>query len=419
MAYETAESEEGRQAKVVAKMKDPTYENQFYLINGRVITPHRVITSGGIHVCGQHIKRVFAMAEADIPAEAETIDVRGAWIIPGLIDMHLHGGGGGDVMDGNTEALRAMAHTHARGGTTTITPTTLTSSTEELQAALDTFQRARKSVTDGARLLGVHLEGPYFSYEQRGAQDPRFIKNPDPAEYLEILDKYPFIIRVSAAPELPGALELGRELRKRGILAAMGHTDATYHQVLLALEAGYSHMTHLYSGMSGVRRVNCYRVAGAIESGLLLDEVTVEVIADGKHLPASLLRLIYKCKGADRIALCSDALRAAGMPEGMYSIGGGEERQILVEEGVAWLPDKSAFAGSVVTGSQLIKVMVELAGVPLQDAVKMATITPARILKVDDVMGSLDEGKFADITVLRDDFSVVRTIVAGKTVYDA
>lgn len=202
-------------------------------------------------------------------------------------------------------------------------------------------------------------------------------------------------------------------------MAAIGHTDATFDQVLKAVEAGYSHITHLYSGMSGVKRVNCYRVAGTVESALLLDELTVEVIADGKHLPPSLLRLIYKCKGADAIALCSDALRAAGMPEGTYSVGGMEDREVIVEDGVAWLPDRSAFAGSVVTGSHLLKTMVELAGIPLQDAVKMATTTPARILSVDDKIGSLDEGKYADIAVLREDFSVLYTIVGGRIVYKA
>ncbi|NMB11767.1 MAG: N-acetylglucosamine-6-phosphate deacetylase [Firmicutes bacterium] len=393
---------------------------EYYLVNGRVITPHRIISPGGVQVEGEYIGRVFAMADGEIPQGAQTIDVQGAWIIPGLIDMHLHGGGGTDVMDGSPEAIRTIAHIHAKGGTTAILPTTLTSSIEELRLALDAMQTALEGETGGARLLGAHLEGPYFAYEQRGAQDPRYLKNPKPDEYLGILDDYPFIIRVSAAPELPGALDLGRELRKRGILAAIGHTDATYEDVLAAVEAGYSHMTHLYSGMAGVRRVNCYRVAGAIESGLLLDDLSVEVIADGKHLPGSLLQLIYKCKGAEGMALCSDSLRAAGMPEGNYFLGSGEDGQeILVEDGVAWLRDKSAFAGSVVTGSQLIKTMVEVAGAPLQDAVKMATTTPARILKVADQMGSLDRGKYADITILRDDFTVVKTIVGGKVVYSS
>jgi N-acetylglucosamine-6-phosphate deacetylase len=398
----------------------PGRQSEFYLINGRVITPYRMIAPGGVHVRGKHIERVFSMADAQIPLGARAIDVHRAWIIPGLIDMHLHGGGGADVMDGSPEAIRTIARIHAKGGTTAILLTTLTSSIEELRLALNAMQTVLEEETGGARLLGAHLEGPYFAYEQRGAQDSRYLKNPKPDEYLGIIEDYPFITRVSAAPELPGALDLGRELRKRRILAAIGHTDATYEEVLAAVEAGYSHMTHLYSGMAGVRRVNCFRVAGAIESGLLLDDLSVEVIADGKHLPGSLLQLIYKCKGAEGMALCSDSLRAAGMPEGDYFLGSGEDGQeILVEDGVAWLRDKSAFAGSVVTGSQLIKTMVEVAGAPLQDAVKMATTTPARILKVADKMGSLDRGKYADITILRDDFTVVKTIVGGRLVYSS
>ncbi|NLJ85193.1 MAG: N-acetylglucosamine-6-phosphate deacetylase [Firmicutes bacterium] len=395
----------------------PPY-GKLYLVNGKVITPHRIMSPGGVSVDGERIGHVFAMADANIPPKAMVIDVEGAWIIPGIIDMHIHGGGGADFMDASVKGLTKMAQIHAMGGTTTIIPTTLTSSDRELRAALDVFAQAKEEAVSGARLLGVHLEGPYFSHQQRGAQDPRYLKDPDPREYLEILDKYPFIMRVSAAPELPGALELGRELRKRGILAAMGHTDATYDEVLAAVEAGYTHMTHLYSGMAGVRRVNCYRVAGAVESGLLLDEVTVEVIADGKHLPAALLKLIYKCKGSQRMALCSDALAAAGMPEGRHRLGSGEDGQvILVEEGVGWLPDKSAFAGSVVTGSQLLRTMVELAEVPLIEAVKMATLTPAKILGIDGEMGSLDPGKYADIAVLAEDLSVLKTIVGGRVVY--
>ena len=394
-------------------------QNDVYLVNGKVVTPHRIVQPGLVHIHGETIARVVEMGQGSIPEGVRVVDVRGAWIIPGLIDIHVHGGGGGDTMDGSIDSLCLIASTHARGGTTAITPTTMTTSIQNITEALEAFAQARDSTIEGARLLGVHLEGPYFSYEQRGAQDPQYLKNPDPEEYLELLDRYPFITRVSAAPELPGALELGRELRRRRILASIAHTDATYDQVLLALDAGYSHMTHLYSGMSGMKRVNCYRVAGAIEAGLELDELTVEVIADGKHLPGSLLKLIYKCKGADRMALCSDALRPAGLPAGLYSTGQASDDRVLVEDGVAWLPDKSSFAGSVVTGTQLLKTMVEIAGVPFQEAVKMATITPARILNVDHVMGSLDPGKYADVVVMKEDFTVLYTIIGGKTVYAA
>ena len=294
----------------------------------------------------------------------------------------------------------------------------MTTSIQNITEALKLLLQARDSTIEGARLLGVHLEGPYFSYEQRGAQDPQYLKNPD-RRIPRTLGPLSIHYWYRQRPELPGALELGRELRRRRILASIAHTDATYDQVLLALDAGYSHMTHLYSGMSGMKRVNCYRVAGAIEAGLVLDELTVEVIADGKHLPGSLLKLIYKCKRADRMALCSDALRPAGLPAGLYSTGQASDDRVLVEDGVAWLPDKSSFAGSVVTGTQLLKTMVEIAGVPFQEAVKMATITPARILNVDHVMGSLDPGKYADVVVMKEDFTVLYTIIGGKTVYAA
>ena len=391
----------------------------YFLVNGRVVTPYQVLPRGGIHVRGTQIQRVFSMSEAEVPADSQAIDVHGATIAPGFIDLHLHGGGNADVMDGTVEALATISRVHAAGGATAIVPSTLTSSPQDLARAIAAFAAAKAHPADGARLLGLHLEGPYFAETQRGAQDPRYIHNPDPDEYLSILDRSPDIIRVSAAPELPGALELGRELRKRDILASIGHSDAAYQQVVAAVEAGYSHVTHLYSGMSGVRRMNCYRVPGIIESALLLDDLTVEIIADGKHLPGPLLQLIYKCKGPERIALCSDAIRAASMPDGEYLLGSGDDGQkMLIEDDVAWMADRSAFAGSVATAASLVRNMVELAGVPLPAAVKMATVTPARILGLNDRLGSLDPGKEADITILGADFTIKATIVAGRFVYD-
>jgi N-acetylglucosamine-6-phosphate deacetylase len=395
-------------------------ENHYFLINGAIMTPHRVLSNSGLLIEGSKIKTLFPMDSFHPHSGAKILDVKGAYIAPGFIDMHLHGGGGADVMDGTPEAFAAIAEAHAKGGTTSIVPTTLTSSMRDLKRAIAAFEEAGKIRIGGSRLLGLHLEGPYFAPSQKGAQDIRFIKDPVRDEYLSILDSSPNIIRVSAAPELPGGLDLGRELRRRGILASIGHTDASYDEVLMAVEAGYSHVTHLYSGMSGVHRARAYRIAGAIESGLLLDELTVEIIADGKHLPASLLKLIYKCKGPDRIALCSDSIRAAGMPDGEYTLGNPENGQItVVDEGVAWLPDRTAFAGSVATANLLIRNMVDLAGVNLQDAVKMATLTPARILGVDDEKGSIDKGKDADIVVFDENINIRMTIAEGEVVYQA
>jgi N-acetylglucosamine-6-phosphate deacetylase len=395
-------------------------EDCYLLINGTTITPYRVLPNTGLLIEGGKIKDLFPMDSFHCHDGVRVFDVKGSYIAPGFIDMHLHGGGGADVMDGTPEAFASIAKVHAKGGTTSIVPSTLTSSIEDLKRAVTAFEEAHKMNIRGSRLLGLHLEGPYFAPSQKGAQDIRFIKAPVRDEYLSILDSSPSIIRVSAAPELPGGLELGRELRRRGILASMGHTDASYDEVLSAIEAGYSHVTHLYSGMSGVRRVRAYRIAGVIESGLLLDDLTVEIIADGKHLPSSLLKLIYKCKGPDRIALCSDSLRATGMPDGEYILGNPEDGQItVVDEGVAWLPDRTAFAGSVATANLLVRNMVDLAGVNLQDAVKMATLTPARILRIDNVKGSIDKGKDADIVIFDDDINVRMTIVEGEVVYRA
>lgn len=392
----------------------------FYLINGTTITPYRVLPSSGLLIEGSKIKDLFPMDSFHPHSGAKILDVKGAYIAPGFIDMHLHGGGGADVMDGTPEAFAAITEAHAKGGTTSIVPTTLTSSMRDLKRAIAAFEEAGKVKISGSRLLGLHLEGPYFAPSQRGAQDIRFIKDPVREEYLSMLDSSSSIIRVSAAPELPGGLELGRELRRRGILASIGHTDASYDEVLMAVEAGYSHVTHLYSGMSGVHRARAYRIAGVIESGLLLDDLTVEIIADGKHLPASLLKLIYNCKGPDRIALCSDSIRAAGMAEGEFVLGNPEDGQItVVDEGVAWLPDRTAFAGSVATANLLVRNMVNLAGVHLLDAVKMATLTPARILKIDDVKGSIDKDKDADIVVFDEDINIRMTIVEGEIVYQA
>jgi N-acetylglucosamine-6-phosphate deacetylase len=392
--------------------------NCFCLVNGRVITPDSIISPGGVVVEGSRIKQVAPQDQLSIPLGSHVLDVQGRYISPGFIDLHLHGGGGADTMDATPDALRTIARTHARGGATAIVPSTVTSSIEELMAAIAAFDDAMKEPTGGAKLLGLHLEGPYFAMGQRGAQDPRYIKNPSPEEYLPILESSPWIVRISVAPELPGALELGRTLKSRGILASIGHTEATYDDVLAAAEAGYSHVTHIYSAMSMMKRVNGYRVCGVVEAGLLLDGLTVEVIADGKHLPECLLKLVYKCKGPDQIALVTDATCAAGMPPGEYRLGSAEDGQtIIVEDGVAWVADRSVFAGSVALANWLVRTMVSLADVDVVNAVKMASLTPARILGIDNAKGSISRGKDADLVVFDDDFAVWLTMVEGDTVF--
>src|SRR5882762_1927116 len=387
------------------------------IYNGKIITPYRIIPNGCILVTGNTIT---AVSEGNVDfGDAIEIDAKGKYVAPGFIDIHVHGGGGHDFMDGDETAFLKIAELHAQYGTTAMLPTTLSGSKEELLQTLSAYEEANRKNTQGAQFLGMHMEGPYFAMNQRGAQDPRYIRDPDPAEYKEILSRSPFIKRWSAAPELKGAIEFGRYLRSKGVLAAVAHTDAIYEEVLEAFENGYSLATHLYSAMSGVTRRNAYRYAGVIESAFIIDEMDVEIIADGIHLPSALLKLVYKIKGADRIALITDAMRAAAMPEGESILGDIKYgMKVIVEDGVAKLPDRSAFAGSVATANRLVKTMVLMADVPLIDAVRMITRTPARILEVSDKKGSLASGKDADIVIFDNTIRIETTMIGGRIVYD-
>ncbi len=350
------------------------------------------------------------------------IDLGGKYLSPGFIDIHTHGAGGYDFMDGTEEAVKGACLAHLRHGTTSIVPTTLTCPNTELFHFFDIYRSVRNSWHEGPNLLGIHLEGPFFSKAQAGAQDPRFLQIPSPENYMPILDAGgKDIVRMSAAVELEGALDLGRELCRRGILASIGHSDATYDEVLQAVKAGYSHVTHLYSGMSSLHREGPYRVLGVVESAYLFDELKVEIIADGKHLPPELLRLIVKNKGADNICLITDSMRGAGMKEGdrplLGSLANGQET--VIRDGVAMMPDFKAFAGSVCTSDRCVRTMHQMAGVPLHQAVKMMTQNPAGLLRIDDRKGCIRAGMDADLVILDDEIRISGVYVGGKVRYSA
>jgi len=384
--------------------------------NGKIITSDRIIPQGVVLVKNGIIE---AVEEGELEvAEALEIDAQGHYISPGFIDIHVHGGGGHDFMDGTEEAFLEIAKTHVRYGTTAMFPTTLTSEKKDLLHTLDLYEQASRNNKQGAQLLGMHLEGPYFALSQRGAQDPRYIRNPDPQEYKEVIAYSTSIKRWSAAPELPGAIAFGQYVTSQGILVALAHTDAIYEEVVEAFAQGYTLATHFYSAMSGVTRKNAFRYAGVIESAYLLDDMDVEIIADGVHLPAPLLKLVYKIKGAEKTALITDAMRGAGMPEGPSILGSKQNGlAVIIEDGVAKLPDRSSFAGSVATADRLIRSMMQMADVPLVDAIKMATGTPARIMGIGERKGSLAIGKDADIIIFDADIQVQMSMVNGKVVY--
>ena len=392
------------------------YLEKYKIYNGTIISPSGLIEGGCVLVSDG---KIIEVSQNDVEFEgAILIDAKGMYISPGFIDLHVHGGGGHDFMDNTVEAFLEIAKTHAKYGTTALTPTTLSSEKEDLLETLRIYEIANEQNTGGAQFMGIHIEGPYFSMKQRGAQDPRYIRNPDPKEYLEILNYSKHITRWSAAPELEGALEFADCLKSRGILTALAHTDAIYEEVMKAWDRGFTHATHFYSCMSGVSRRNAYRYAGVVESAYLLDDMTVEIIADGVHLPASLLKLVYKIKGANTTALITDAMRAAGMPEGKSILGSLKSgMEVIVEDGVAKLLDRSAFAGSVATADRLVRNMMDLADVSLADAVRMMTDTPARILNIRHQKGSISKNKDADLILFDKDIRVDTTIVGGRMVY--
>lgn len=393
-------------------------KNRLIIKNGTLILPEWFVSNCSV-VC-ENGKIIEIIKSSDIKAEEGdiVIDANGNYISPGFIDIHTHGGGGHDFMDGTVEAYLGAAETHAKHGTTALLPTTLTSTFEELIKTFSIFKQAVKQNTKGSKFLGLHLEGPYFAYNQRGAQDPKYLRNPEPEEYNKILEASDDIVRWSLAPELPGAFEFGNILSSRNILTSIAHSDAIYEEVLDAFNAGFTHVTHLYSAMSTVTRRNAFRYAGVLEAAYLIDDMTVEIIADGVHLPKSLLQFVYKFKGSDKTALCTDSMRGAGMPDGESILGSLDKGQkVIIEDGVAKLPDRSAFAGSVATTDRLVRTMVDVAEVPLIEAVKMMTLTPARIMKIDKTKGSITVGKDADLVIFDNNINVSHTIIEGNVVY--
>ena len=379
------------------------------IVNGKVITPQGVDRQARLVLKAGRIAEITR--EQGGVEGAKTIDAQGAYVAPGCIDTHLHGGDGHDFTEATPEAFRAIAYAHATQGVTTLYPTLAVAPTTVFRQAIKACEAVVSQPYEGARIEGLHLEGNYINPLLKGGQDERFIQLPDPAEYQELLESTRLIKRWTAAPELPGALEFARYAHSKGILVSLGHTAADYPTVKRAYEAGFTHATHFYNAMSGVHKQREYKHEGTIESVYLVPEMTVELVADGIHVPPAILRLVCAFKGIDRISLISDAMAAAAClrPEHLRL-----DPRMIVEDGVCKLADRSALTGSIASGIRLIQVMAEKAEIPVADCVRMAATNPARLMGIDDRKGSIERGKDADLILFDENFRLQSVWIGGK-----
>ncbi len=386
--------------------------DKFALTNGQVILPDEIVSGKAVIVEGEKIAAITNAAS--LPEGIPTVDVGGRIISPGLIDIHIHGAVGHTFNEPTADAFAAITAETARRGITSLLATTATAPIPDLAASLAFCRRWMAEDHNGSQILGAHVEGPYFNPEQRGAQDPANLRAPDDGAAEQLL-AYRDVIKIfTFAPELPGALALTARLKELGIVAAAGHSSARDEDVLAAMERGLSHIIHIWSAQSTTVRQGPWRKPGLLEASLTFDGLTVEMISDNRHLPPTLMKLAYKCLGPDRLCVISDAVSGAGLPEGSrFKMG---EMEYEVHDGVGMMFDRSSFAGSTTLISQMIPILTGLVGIPLVEAVRMASLTPARVIGVDARKGSLQAGKDADIAIFNEDFTAWRTMIGGKTV---
>ena len=358
-------------------------------------------------------EKIEKIAKKEMKNAEEIVLPDGAVVLPGFIDEHIHGAGGSDGMDGTVEDISTIAKTIAAEGTTSFLVTTMTQSPENILKAMTAVKEYRETdLGDGARVIGVHLEGPFIAAAHKGAQPLEYVKAPDCTVFDEYNRASGKAIRiVSLAPEVEGAEEFIRHLTANGIVTSIGHTGAKYADIEKAVENGATNVTHTFNAQTALH----HREIGTVGSAMLLDELNCELIADTIHVSVPAMRLLVKNKPLDKLTLITDAMRAKGIPDGVSELGG---QTVYVKNGEARLED-GTLAGSVLRMNRAIQNMVEKVGVPYTQAVDYATINPAKTLKIDGEAGSIKVGKRADFTVLNQAFDVLMTVRGGKIIYQA
>ncbi len=388
--------------------------------NGSILCPYLLIRGGAVTTDGE---RITAISQVYSETEGhEGIDLEGRFLVPGFIDLHVHGGDGADFMDGTEEGFRTVCRAHARHGTTALLATSTVARHDQHMAFLETCRALHEKPTGGALIAGAHFYGPYFGEAARGCHPAEALRPPVEAEYRAYLEFADVIRTATVAPELPGAEAFVRACVARGVRCNAGHSHATFDQIAEAVRYGIRHVDHLFCAMSDrarLRQTQTYPMRGGLmEATLFFDELTTEVIADGKHLAPELLRLALKVKGPKRLAIVTDANRALDMPDGEYlfgSLDGGEPIRRVDDVGLTL--DGLALASGVMGMDTGLRTMLKATGCSLHDAIRMATLTPACIAGLDADRGSIEIGKRADFVVLDLQYQVKRVYIGGEEVF--
>jgi N-acetylglucosamine-6-phosphate deacetylase len=381
------------------------------ITGGRVVTSREVIERGVVLSEDGRITFVGPPREAEPEPGSRIVDVAGRLVLPGLIDTHVHGSGGDDVMAAGAEGIARISRAQLRYGTTAYLPSTIAARHDQLLRAIEDTVEAENNSEPAAEILGLHVEGPYINLQFKGAQPEEGIRDPDFDECRELLEAAPGRVKImTLAPELPGGLELIRYLTAEGVVASLGHSGADYDTALAAIEAGATHATHLYNAMGAMH----HRRPGLIAACLNEPSIRAELILDGAHVHPQMTRLAWRAKGRDGLVLITDATAAQGCPDGIYTLG---EHQIQVRNSLCMLLDGVTIAGSMLTMNLAVRNAIEFTGMSLVDAAYMASLQPARLCGAEERKGSIEVGKDADLTVLNPDFAVHLTVRAGEVAY--
>ena len=385
--------------------------NKIWIGNGQLVLPDKIVPGGSVLLEGKKI----AAVNVPCPPDARRVDVDGSYIMAGFVDIHVHGGGDSDFMDEDASAFPTIAKAHCAHGTTALCPTTMTCADSLLEKTIDLFLEADKEPENGAELLGLHLEGPYFSAASKGAQPIGEQRIPEREDLERILRRAKgSILRWDAAPELPNMELFAKVMVENGVLTSLAHSAATAPEALRAFDWGFSHVTHFYNARTTFHKKNGLVYSGIVEATYLRDDVTIELIGDGRHIPRESMLLALRIKGADSIALITDAMRAAGVNCEKSVLGARTTGvPVVIRDDVAQLPDLSSYAGSIATMDRCLRTAHVQYGIPLPEVSRMLSLTPARLCGVSDRKGSLEKGKDGDVVVLSGDFQVQQVYARG------